>query len=394
MAASPALLAQALGQQTRPAAPTNPYASGISVAGTGPGGTASNWTTGMGANGQLYANTGFGQAPIYTADQFAKLAPNAQTGAVAGSPNEFFALQPAAGNTQNPYGASIPYTYDANGNVVDNTAQPGSTLDIKTGGTGSQQVAYKLDPKTGDYIPASASGSAGGGNWADNLIKYGAMAGGAIADGAGAMGLGSAGPGASALGGSADLASSVGEGGLTAVEDAGATAFPVNAPGAAQTSELAPLSTGGQTFDASSMVQDIVDSAAASSAPQLAADQSAIAGQGMQGIAADAANLGAGGGSSLLSNKNLINALQKVVGQAISPGQVGGSPTGGGSSGGGYGGGSLGGMAVGTAGMQPTGFRGNLEGPLTYQGTNPMALAAALKQMLGPQQPHSQYGVS
>lgn len=306
MAASP----QALG-----AALANPYASGISVAGTGPNNSATNWgVTWDPATGTYAANTGFGMAPIYNASQFASLVPNTQTGAIKGLGNESFALSAPAGATTNPFDPGT-YVDPVTGQIAFQTAAAGNTLGINTGGTGQQDIVYKLDPATGYYIPASASGTSGGTSLVDNLIKYGAIAGGAVAAGAGAMGYGSAGPGASAVGGSADV-----PGAASGLGDV-AQSFPIAAQAPAQTSQLAPLSgyggSGGMAFDPSSLVQGAADSANTSVGPQLAADQSAIAGQGMAGITADAANLGTAGLSTMDKIKlaqNLLKFGQQVTG--------------------------------------------------------------------------------
>lgn len=171
------------------AQPTNPYPQGIPVSGTG---SSAPWATAWDpALGTYTANTGFGQAPIYTADQFKQWTSGANnfdpTFSLPGSKNSGFT---AEGNW---LGGQASYS-------------PGAGFSISTPGGGTQGIQYKLDPATGYYIPASASGSSGGTSLIDNLIKYGAIGGGLAITGGGAAGLlgpGTVGAGAGALGGSA-----------------------------------------------------------------------------------------------------------------------------------------------------------------------------------------------
>lgn len=266
----------------------NPYTQGLMVAGTGPAGASTNWATQMTPNG-LVANTGFGQAPIYTADQFNQWASSGNS--------PFYDLK-------GPFNGNAP----AWANQAPNSGlSAGSTFVIHTPDGGQQNIDYKLDPKTGYYVPSSASGASNSTGLVDNLIKYGAMAGSAVAGGAGALGYGSAGPGASALGGSADAI--------------GGAAGGAAAGGAA-------AGGGAMTFDPSGMADQIAATAGQNVAPQLATDASNIAAAGDAGITADIGS----GGSSLLSSLNsakttydrikLANQLLKIVGgNATGPSQ-------------------------------------------------------------------------
>jgi len=185
---------------------TNPYAGGLQIAGAGAGGGSANWgVTFDPASGSLVANTGFGEAPIYNAQQFSQWQANP-------SSNPFPTL------TQIQQSPTQMITHNPG-----TTPSAGWGYSIKDPSGGTQSISYKLDPATGYYIPTSAVGHAADtGSFIDNLIKYGAIAGTAAV---GAMGAAnavapgtfatSAGPGASALGGSAaDIGS--GAGGLGA----------------------------------------------------------------------------------------------------------------------------------------------------------------------------------
>jgi len=203
---------------------TNPYASGVKVSGTGPNGSGSTWQTVQDPNtGIIYANTGFGMAPVYTADQYSQIQ--------KGLPSNY-SFYAGASSSGQKYGDPFS-TYSA-----DTTPTAGSTLNIAQQNGGLQQVNYTLDPNTGYYVPSSAAsqGNVNSGlfsNITDALSAYGlpltlaAISGGALgvigagagdAAGAGA-GAGAAGAGSvgSALAGGAPLADLSGMADLTSV---------------------------------------------------------------------------------------------------------------------------------------------------------------------------------
>lgn len=226
-------------------------------------------------------------------------------------------------------------------------------------GGGTQSVYYNPQGQATDVSGHNPDT----GSLLDNIIKYGAMAGGAVAAGGGLMGFGSPGPGAAALGGSSDL-----------VAGAGAAA-----------PELGGAAGTGMTFDNSALVDQIANTAGANVAPQLASDASNIAAQGMAGIEGD---IGAGSsGLSSLLNKDLANALMKAGGQIF------GGPGGGSAGGQVAGGGNFSGSAprsfatydAGESGMpQQASVHFAPVGPVSYGGgQSPAMLAAALREMTG-----------
>lgn len=214
--------------------PANPYANGISVAGTGAGGAATNWGVQWDPTMNSYAaNTGFGMAPIYTANQWNQLTSNR-----SGGQNPMSPLMSMLGPNSGFQGTINAPT--AAGGFGGYSLNPGSPFSIATPGGGSQSVQYKLDPATGYYIPSKATSVGSGASPMDQIIQYGALAGAALplAAGVGAMaGLGTgaggslfgvpvtAGPGATALGGSADLGTAVGAAGGAGAGTGGALTY-------------------------------------------------------------------------------------------------------------------------------------------------------------------------
>jgi hypothetical protein len=166
--------------------------------------------------------------------------------------------------------------------------------------SGTQSTVFNFDPSTGAYVPASQQGHSGGTGLVDNLIKAGAILGGGAALGGSLAGLGNQTSLAPAFDAAPTLDASVFSAGAPEVGTAGSAA-------------------GGMTFDNAGLVQGISDSAAASSAPQLAGDLTNIAGQGASGLAAD---IGGGGLTSSQLNlaKNLLN-LGKTALQGTPVGQ-------------------------------------------------------------------------
>lgn len=365
--------------------PPNPYASGLLVAGTGPNGSSTNWTTQWDpATGTYAANSGFGLAPIYTADQFSqlmgKLPGNESFG--GGAPNPLtYNPDASKGSGPNLAGTVNAARPSAGENLIINTGQPGGAVS-----PGMQDVSYMLDPKTGYYVPSSASGTAPFKQDILDTLVPGAILGTAAAGlgigAAGALGAGGGAAAGEAAGGVSSIADPT-AGFIASAEPAGQIAGGIDIASAAPLAEAGAASLPAATFGLdqagnSSLINDIANAAAGSTAPQLAADNAAAAAAGDAGITAD---IGAGGSSlgdtlqSLGQNKSLVNAIGKLLGGALGGGQ-------------GIGGGNVGG--IGSAGsVGYTGAGGNVGYVPGYspiqaqsQNMNP-ALVTALREMLG-----------
>jgi hypothetical protein len=400
MALDPATL-QALSRAVAQPSVANPYANGLNVSGAG--GTG-NWGVSYDPTfGTLAANTGFGEAPIYTPSQFSALLGKLPSNETFGNgPNQAsVTANPDAPKSNGP-GSQAQY-------AASFAPSAGSPLVVNTGGgggssflnaPGGQTIQYGLDPKTGYEVPISARGSAPGTSdiW-DSIVP--AVLGTAALGGAGALAAGAGAAGAGAAG--ADVASSIADPTLGFISGAGA---PGELAGGIDLGAVAPLGAGGaaagaggMVLDNSALINDIANTAAGNVAPQLQADLSAGAAAGDAGITADIGG-GSGLGSalrSLASNKNLLGALSKVIGGLAGGGTatIGGGTNAAGGTGsagapGSYGGGTAGGIAPLSAGT-PTGVQPTQHvNPISYQAlgqsptSNPM-LSLALREMLGQQ---------
>jgi hypothetical protein len=211
----------------------NPYPNGVSVAGTGPNGSATVWKTGYLASlGVWVANTGFGIAPIYTDDQMPSIVGMNQANGIflKGYPSHQFAtftdndisngidLSSVGLDTSGPGPVVGPVMYTIQGPSTTYT-NPGALLQIKTSSGGTQTVWYTRGAG-GYWIPSHAQGNAKPSvPLFAQLIEAGAIIGAAIATvgATGILGPTTAGPGAEAIGGSA-------------AADVGATGVSVAAP--------------------------------------------------------------------------------------------------------------------------------------------------------------------
>jgi len=124
--------------------PPNPYASGITLPGVAANnGSYTYKTVWDPATGTYAINQGAdgALAPIFSASQWDQV----QKGL---APNEKFSGSVAAPGTQ----PAVPHGRGTgNGNVA-------PSLTIYNKGGGDTQVGYRLDPKTGDYVPVSSQG--------------------------------------------------------------------------------------------------------------------------------------------------------------------------------------------------------------------------------------------
>lgn len=203
--------------------PASPFPNGISVAGTGAGGSATIWRVGYYPALDLWvADTGFGIAPLYTAAQYRSIVAvlNGMF-RLAGHPETSFGGSSAPGVTPSPYavvaqGFGIAAAYAPPVSLLTRAyasyafTEPGSVFSITTSDGGSQSIVY--GQSGGYFVPVSARGMGSpGASLFDRLIQVGAIVGAAVVIGAtlaseaGVLPSSvtvSAGPGAGAVGGS------------------------------------------------------------------------------------------------------------------------------------------------------------------------------------------------
>jgi hypothetical protein len=226
------------------AVPVPPFPKGVSVAGTGPGGSATTWQTAYYPSlGVWVANTGFGLAPIYRAADWLSLLTQDPAHGVTlkGHLNHMFAGAPSTSTLiatddsgagiygteeVGPYSLTIDTVQDLTRIPMLMVYNPGAFLVITTSDGGTQNIDYRLD-STGYYVPAHAQGIGKGGmSLFDTLIMAGAMIGAAVASAGAAFGATTPGIGAEAVGGSAAAAGTAAPGALVA--DVAAVAAPVD----------------------------------------------------------------------------------------------------------------------------------------------------------------------
>jgi hypothetical protein len=300
-------LLQALSRAVAQPSIANPYSNGLNVSGAG--GTG-NWGVSYDPTfGTLAANTGFGEAPIYTPSQFSSL-----LGKLPG--NETFGNGPnQASVTANPDTPKSNLPGSQAQYAASFAPSAGSPLVVNTGGgggssflnaPGGQTIQYGLDPKTGYEVPISARGSAPGTSdiW-DSIVP--AVLGTAALGGAGALAAGAGAAGAGAAG--ADVASSIADPTLGFISGAGA---PGELAGGIDLGAVAPLGAGGAAAGVSMPSLSTIGQA---SSGGLGGAGSAMPGGGP--IAGDASNLTAPSAGSSQSSGGLLDSIGNSISNVV-----------------------------------------------------------------------------